>query len=154
MRATLGAVMVSSAAVQGHVKAAGALFGAERFDDPHRARIIFLMAGGLVLLGVFVAIGTVQWWRSSKVEHPALGPLEVMGSRSWWKGDHAFRRRRLEAARPLAAEKLETAAGAEPVDLDALGRARPAGFDDLIEPPAGDVAQDVVDAPTREAGAP
>lgn len=110
---------------------------ADTFDDPENARIILLSAVGLVVLGLLIAAGTVWWWRSSEVEHPALGPLEVMGSRSWWKGDYALRRRRLEAARPDGAEPVDplTTSPSEPVDLEAAALASPREFDDLLEFP-------------------
>lgn len=120
---------------------------ADTFDDPENARIILLSAAGLVVIGLLIAAGTVWWWRSSEIEHPALGPLEVMGSRSWWKGDYTSRRRRLEAARPEGAEPVGAPAisTSEPVDLEAAALASPREFDDLLEfPPA---------VPEAEAGA-
>lgn len=112
---------------------------ADTFDDPENARIILLSAAGLVILGLLIAAGTVWWWRSSEVEHPALGPLEVMSSRSWWKGDYAARRRRIEDARPEGAELVDppAAAPSDPLDLKASALASPQEFDDLLEfPPA------------------
>lgn len=111
------------------------LVGAERFEDPENARTILLMAGGLVVLAVLVAAGTVWWWRSTKVEHPALGPLEVMGARSWWKGDYSTRRRRLDAARPAGEPIDGEAVAADAVDLDAVRRGSPPQFDDLADGP-------------------
>lgn len=116
------------------------------FDDPENARIIYLAAGGLLLVGVALGVGTWIWWRNAKVEHPALGPLEVMGSRRWWKSDFNDRRRRLDAARPLpdaAGDGVtDDAPGpAEPFDLDlVMTRDDPQNFDDLIDPDAVPVA--------------
>ncbi|MDO8361782.1 MAG: hypothetical protein Q7V88_02715 [Actinomycetota bacterium] len=107
---------------------------AERFTDPANERIILLMAGGMVALAVVLTVGTVWWWRACKVEHPALGPLEVMSSRAWWKGDYTARRRRLDAARPEGAEALAEVAAVDEVDLQALVRSEPAAFDDLLDP--------------------
>lgn len=110
---------------------------ADTFDDPENARVILLSAAGLAVIGLLVAAGTVWWWRSSEVEHPALGPLEVMSSRSWWKGDYTSRRRRLEAVRPDGAEPAGPAAtsGSEPVDLKAAALTSPREFDDLVDFP-------------------
>jgi hypothetical protein len=106
-----------------------------------------LSAAGLVILGLLIAVATVWWWRSSEVEHPALGPLEVMGSRSWWKGDFTSRRRELEAARPEGAEPTDRPAisTSEPVDLKAAALASPREFDDLLEFPSAEEAEPVVE---------
>lgn len=111
------------------------MLAAERFEDPENARVILLSAAGLVLVAVLVAAGTFWWWRSSRVEHPALGPLEVMGSRSFSKGDYTSRRRRLEAARPAGAEPADASAApvGEPVDLRAAAAGVPPQFDDLAD---------------------
>ena len=123
----------SGANVNGRI--VGLVLLGDTFDDPQNARIILLAAVGLVVLGLLVAAGTVWWWRSSEVEHPALGPLEVMGSRSWGRGDYSLRRRSLEAARPEGAEPVDAPMipTSEPVDLEAAALAPPWEFDDLIE---------------------
>jgi len=128
----------------------GAQLVAEQITDPSNARTIYLTAGGLVVLALAVAAGTVWWWRSSKVEHPALGPLEVMGTRSWWKGDYAARRRRLAAARPAGAEPDPSLVDAfEQIDLQAAASSPALQFDDLLEvasaaevPPVTDMADE------------
>ena len=136
------------------------------FDDPENARIIYLAAGGLLLIAVGLGVGTWIWWRNAKVEHPALGPLEVMGSRRWSRSDFNERRRRLDAARPAhEADSADDAAAAEvvvaPIDLESvLTRDDPENFDDLLdpdaraEPPADPVPVAVSEAePVAEAAA-
>jgi hypothetical protein len=113
--------------------AVGALLGATRITDPSNERTIYIAAGGLLLLAIALAVGTRWWWRTSKVEHPALGPLEVMGTRSWWRGDWSARSRRLDAARPAGAEPI--AADADEVDLQAVASDAPLPFDDLADSP-------------------
>lgn len=71
------------------------------FDDPENARTIHLVAFALVLVAVVLSVWTVWWWRTTKSEHPALGPLEVMGSRKWRSAEPGLRRVRLDAARPV-----------------------------------------------------
>lgn len=106
---------------------------AANFEDPERARVIYLAAGGLVLVALLVVAGTVWWWRSAAVEHPSLGPLEVMGSKSWWKGDESDRVNRLDSVRPDGAEPGDTSLiVADPVDLLDSDRTRPMDFDDLV----------------------
>jgi hypothetical protein len=73
---------------------------AANFTDPHNQRIIYLAVGGLLLLAVIVAVGTIVWWRSTKAEHPALAPLEVMSTRKFEKSDYTDRKRVLDEVRP------------------------------------------------------
>ena len=129
--------MLVGAGARGQVRRAAAVLAEGSFDDPENARIILLAAGGLVLLAVLVGLGTLWWWRTVKVEHPALAPLEVMGTRSWWKGDYTSRRRRLEDARPAGAQPFDAvpASSDDPVDLEAAALASPPEFDDLLEVP-------------------
>ncbi len=113
-----------------HVKAAMLAEGS--FADPTNARTVYLAAGGLLLLALALGIGTWLWWRSAKVEHPALGPLEVMSRRQWMLDDFTGRRRRLDAARPAGAAPQFLPP--EPVDLEAADAERSERFDDLADP--------------------
>jgi hypothetical protein len=140
---------------------AGVLLAEGTFEDPKNARVIYIAAGGLLLLALLLAVGTWWWWRSAKVEHPALGPLEVMGSRSWRNGDFNNRVKTIEQARP--ANAIHEAELAEPdeldleaIDLAAMSRAEPAHFGDFSDllpaEPSGDaaasgVAVAVIEAP-------
>mgnify|MGYP001206389040 CR=1 FL=1 len=75
---------------------------AANFSDPENARTIYLAAGGLVVLAGALVAGTVWWWRTSGVEHPVLGPLEVMGTKPFLLADDDELRDIIEAARPGA----------------------------------------------------
>jgi len=120
---------------------------AESFNDPENARIIYLAAGALVFIAVALSVGTVLWWRSSKTEHPALGPLEVMGSRRWWRSDYNERVRRLSEARPEGAEAAAVDDPApEPVDLQSLVRDAHDGYDDLLDDDARAAKQAAAEA--------
>lgn len=106
---------------------------AGQFTDTRHARLIYLAAAGLFVVGVALGVGTWWWWRSAKVEHPALGPLEVMGTRRWRRSDFQERARRLDAVRPLPNE-AEAPAVPELVDLDgARHDEHPHDFGDLLE---------------------
>lgn len=104
-----------------------------RYSDPETARVIYLLSGGLVVMAVGLAVATVWWWRSSKTEHPALGPLEEMGSRRFWRSDYSDRRRRLTEARPVGAAAAEASEDADPVDLGALATVEPSDYEDLLD---------------------
>ena len=80
-------------------------------------------------------VGTILWWRRGRQEHPALAPLEVLGSRAWTKAPEGDRRRRLEKVRLAGSWAGEDEpVRSEPVDLQALVRSVPQAFDDLREP--------------------
>lgn len=101
---------------------------ASGFSDPHNERLILGAVAGLILLGVAMIVVTVVWWRNNRIEHAALAPLEVMGERSWWKGNFAERRRRLDDARGRAREEH-----GETVDLVEAQRSFRPGFADLLD---------------------
>ena len=64
---------------------------------------VFLTAGGLAILGCALLLFTIWWWRGTKPEPPALGPLEVMSDRRWHAASDNERRRLVEQHRPAAA---------------------------------------------------
>jgi hypothetical protein len=105
------------------------------FSDPTNERLILLSAAGLALVGVALLVGTILWWRRGRQEHPALAPLEVMGSRAWTKAPEGERRRRIDRVRIGGpAPSPDEQGHLEPVDLEALVRSVPQAFDDLREP--------------------
>lgn len=106
---------------------------AGNFSDPQNARIVYLSAAGLLVLAVCLSLATFVWWRRAKVEHPALGPLEVMGSRRWWQSDHRGRVSQLDRARPLG-DNGEVVPAHEPLDLDIAMSDEPHDFSDLVDP--------------------
>ncbi|MEY2581519.1 MAG: hypothetical protein QOE09_1368 [Ilumatobacteraceae bacterium] len=122
------------------------------FSDPTNQRLIYLSAAGLAVVGLALLVGTILWWKRGRQEHPALGPLEVMGRRSWEKAPVSDRRRRLDQVRPAGAAMgvvEEEVVRSEPVDLQALVRSVPQAFDDLREPgqqpvPAESLAEEPV----------
>ena len=132
-----------------HAKSPGrALHGivSATFSDPTNERLIYMAAAGLVLVGVALLVGTIVWWHRGRQEHPALAPLEVMGSHGWEKAPEGERRRLLNSVR-INGEPVPEAEVMRPdaVDLQALVRSVPQAFDDLREP--GVVAEPVEEAP-------
>lgn len=115
------------------------MVGAE-LSESETALRVFLAAGGLILLGILFLVLTIWWWRSTKPESPALGPLEVMSERKWFTAAESERRRLIEQHRPEGAAAAFVAP--EPVDLSVLARTAPSSFDDLRDPyeaPAAEV---------------
>lgn len=54
---------------------------AETVTDAGSARVIATMVGGLILLGIVLALVTVWFWRTTRPEDPTLLRLEIMGRR-------------------------------------------------------------------------
>lgn len=95
---------------------------AAEITDPKNARAILLAASGLVALAVVLTVGTVWWWRRTKAEHPALGPLATMGQARWKAADPEERRRILDSMRPEAGA-VDVVDGVDAVDVPDAGDA-------------------------------
>jgi hypothetical protein len=63
----------------------------------------FIIAALLVALGVAMIVTAVWLVRATRTDVRALGPLEVMGDRRWYRADPERRTRSLDAARPPGA---------------------------------------------------
>ena len=119
--------------------AASGLFTAA-INDTSNTRKLQIIAGGLAALGVFLLLFTVWFWRSSRADHGALGPLEVMGARRWRRAPMNEQINKLAEVRPAGALAL---AGTDrpPVDLAELVAGhqsstpdrRGGGFSDLVD---------------------
>ena len=119
----------------------GARLLANELSEAQASLRVYLTAAGLAVLGVSLLLYTIWWWRSSRPESPALGPLEVMGDRRWTKARDTDRRRLIDVHRPSGAMALDGMAVApEPIDLSVLTRDVPSGFDDLRDPDPANLA--------------
>jgi len=72
--------------------------------DPGRTGVVVASVVVLGVLGIVLAATAVWLYRSTAATHRALGPLELMGERSWRRSDPVFQRRQLDAVRPEGAE--------------------------------------------------
>ncbi len=111
------------------------MIGASSFavdiGDPDSTRTVWAIVALLVVMGLGLVM--VAFWlrRSTRPDPEFLGPLELMGERTWRRGDPVWQRRRLDEVRPAGAEPLRRVAA--PPRLDESFDAGPsaAGFDDL-----------------------
>lgn len=145
--------MAALAAVLGAL-AVGAPARAQDLDtdtvsDAGATTTVRLVVLALVALGVALSAVTVWYWRSTRPDHPALGPLEVMSSRRFARLSPFERERRLDAARPEGAQpqhRSRSAVAAEArgrqlaAELQALVESTPEGFDDLDVDPVPDLS--------------
>ena len=105
---------------------------------------VLLLVGALLVLGVAMVAVTVWLVRSTRTDHVALGPLEVMGDRSFRRADEGLRTTRLTTARPDGAPDpapivpLDEAEDPVPVDAPV-----PVDDDATAEPARGRVAEPV-----------
>ena len=128
------------------------IIAAGNFRDLRNARIIYFASAGLLVMAALMIVSSVIWWRKARTEHPALGPLEVMGTRRWWKSDFTTRTMQLEGARPLLDGAVEETPGAEPVDFEAMMPDGPVDFRDLFEPAVAEAEAGEGDAEDGDAG--
>jgi hypothetical protein len=118
-----------------HVTLTAAALGDELTENEASVRI-FLTAGGLAVLGLALTLFTIWWWRATRPEPPALGPLEVMSDRRWQSSSDSERMRLINMHRPPGAAALDVRMAPVPIDLSVLARDLPSGFDDLRDDPA------------------
>ena len=118
-----------------HVTLTAAALGDELTENEASIRI-FLTARGLAVLGLALTLFTIWWWRGTKPEPPALGPLEVMSDRRWQSSSDSERMRLINMHRPPGAAGLDVRMAPIPIDLSVLARDLPSGFDDLRDDPA------------------
>ena len=99
--------------------------------DPEGTRAVTAIVALLVVLGILLVMVAVWLFRTTRPDPELLAPLEVMGDRSWRRGDPVWQRRRLDEVRPEGAEPLQPSAA--PPELDEAFDLGPvaSGFDDL-----------------------
>jgi hypothetical protein len=101
-----------------------------------------VLAALLVLVGVAMVCVAVWLVRATRTDSRSLGPLEVMGDRSWRRRDADARSRTLDAARPAGAPPPAPMLARDPDDPPPMVLA------DVIEPAASsDEASEDVAAP-------
>ncbi|MCU1391215.1 MAG: hypothetical protein JWL72_4553 [Ilumatobacteraceae bacterium] len=123
-------------------RVAGARLGvlADSINDSSSTRKVYLLAGGLALLGILLVVITVWFWRSTKHDPELLAPLEVIGGRRFRRLDGGSQQVALDTARPEAATPMRWgvqrggASGGPEIDLRASSRTGLAGYDDLHDP--------------------
>ncbi len=100
------------------------------------ATTTLLLVVALVLIGLAMIALAVWLVRSTRSDTVALGPLEVMGDRSWRRGDATRRARALDGARPDGSlppapmVPIDDPEGGEPETTEpatAVDRGEPAG---------------------------
>lgn len=107
-------------------------------SDASSDRRLYLAAGGLAVLGVALTVATAWWWRASRPDHRALGPLEVMSRSKFTAMSSAERRSALDAARPRPASgHRDDRPGDAPLDLERAANEPLRPIDDLREPAEG-----------------
>jgi len=106
------------------VPAAASSGGGRRITDTANNRTVYLVCIALVALAAALAVFTWWFWRNTRRDPEALGPLEVMGERDYVDGDPTVRQTLLDANRPV---------GAAPV---LVGATDPLLVEPDVEPPA------------------
>ena len=111
------------------------MIGASSFavdiGDPDSTRTVWAIVALLVVMGLGLVMLAFWLRRTTRPDPELLAPLELMGERSWRRGDPVWQRRRLDEVRPSGAVPLRRPAA--PPNLDESFDEGPsgAGFDDL-----------------------
>lgn len=120
---------------------------ADSVNDPESTRKVYLLAGGLALLGVVLIAITVWFWRNTRHDPELLGPLEAMGERKFVRLDARSQQQLLDSVRPPDAEPLRSTDGSvevehgEPIDLKVAKSSVAAGYEDLRDKPSGQISE-------------
>jgi hypothetical protein len=72
----------------------------ERVSDSGSSITVLVVSVSLVALGAALLGVTVWFWRLTRPDPDALGPLAVMSDRNFWRRGPIEQRRSLDAARP------------------------------------------------------
>lgn len=80
--------------------------GGRRITDADNTRTVYLVVAALVLLAIGLAVYTWWFWRSTRRDHEALAPLEVMTDRKFVDSDAVTRQVILDGSRPVGAAPL------------------------------------------------
>jgi hypothetical protein len=111
--------------------------------DPARTRTVWAAVLALVALGIVLAVVAAWLVRATRRDPEVLGPLEVLGERSFRSGDPVWQRRRLDEARPPGAVPLDRLPP-PPVTDDAFEHGPVAeGFEDLVDDEAAERAAEL-----------
>ena len=120
---------------------------ADTVNDPNSTRKVYLLAGALALLGLLLIAITVWFWHSTRHDPALLAPLETMGQRRFRTLDGGAQQQVLDSARPPDAKPMRWGVvrgevNVEPeIDLRAIDRSTPVGYEDLRDPAAGSAAE-------------
>lgn len=124
---------------------------ADTVNDASSTRKVYLLAGGLAVLGIALIVITVWFWKSTRHDPELLAPLEAMGSRKFRHMDERAQQHVLDTSRPPNAQPMRWGVvRGEPeevveLDLRAIHDPSRLDYDDLRDPvesvdSVGDVA--------------
>ena len=105
----------------------------ESVSDSGSSLTVLAVSLTLVALGVVLLVVTVWFWRLTRPDPDALGPLVVMSDRDFLRRGPIEQRRALDAARPDA---IVIDAPDEPVGVDDVDLDTPAAEAPFVEPEA------------------
>ncbi len=126
--------------------------GGASFDDSAASnRVLAVVAGLVVIAAVLIAV-TAWFWRVSRPEHPALAPLQLIGTRRFRRSAPEARRKALAELRAPADDDGE--GDDEHVDLAALAARDLPPVDELAEPVAVAEPEEHAEVPAGPDGAP
>jgi hypothetical protein len=107
---------------------------ADSINDASSTRKVYLLAGGLALLGIALICITVWFWRSTRHDPELLAPLEVMGDKRFRRLGADGQRELLDSSRPADAMPLRWGVERTKAGVDASSE--PSGHEAVSAGPA------------------
>ena len=107
----------------------------ESVSDAGSSNVVLAVTVALVVLGSALLIVTAWFWRSTRPDPDALGPLVVMSERRFATLGPIERRRTLDGARPGSSPEDEPATAGQAVEVETV----------IVEMPDDDIEIDDVE---------
>ncbi len=126
-------VMVGSV-VRHRLVLVGSAVGAVTATGSDDTRTVMAIVVLLAVVGVGLAMLAMWVFRVTRPDRGLLAPLEVMGDRTWRRGDPVWQRRRLDEVRPADAAPFRPAAAPPAIDESYDAGPTAPGFEDLNDP--------------------
>ena len=107
----------------------------ESVSDAGSSNVVLAVTVALVVLGSALLVVTAWFWRSTRPDPDALGPLVVMSERRFATLGPIERRRTLDGARPGSSPEDEPATAGQAVEVETV----------IVETPDDDIEIDDVE---------
>lgn len=129
--------MIGSVRRRHHSVLVGSTSGAITATGSEDTRTVLAIVVLLAVVGIGLAMLSMWVFRVTRPDRELLAPLEVMGDRTWRRGDPVWQRRRLDEVRPPDAAPFRPTSAPPAIDESYDAGPTAPGFEDLSDPDDG-----------------